>query len=185
MLSRVQIKEFRCLREVDVPLKPLTVLIGANNTGKSAFLSAIELLGTSPENPDGQHAVQSTDLWILDSTCSPSIVGDIDGNKVVRVDRGPLNKKLEDRQYWIRNGDNSDITPISLFNTSTLMPAMLSPGAEEKIGIPLINNTASNLPAYLDALIRKDRDRFLRVLDKLKELVPGLVDLKIEKPSVK
>ncbi|MFM9966632.1 MAG: AAA family ATPase [Planctomycetaceae bacterium] len=49
MLTQLSITGFRCFRQLDVELKPLTVLIGPNDTGKSAFLDAIEYLG--PADP--------------------------------------------------------------------------------------------------------------------------------------
>src|SRR5262249_8799235 len=45
VLQRVVIKGFRSLRSIDVPLRPLTVLIGLNDTGKSSFLHALWKLG--------------------------------------------------------------------------------------------------------------------------------------------
>ncbi len=59
MLQRVRIKNFRCLREVDVPLRPLTVLIGPNDSGKSAFLRAIEHLCCNK-------GFDLTDFWRMD-----------------------------------------------------------------------------------------------------------------------
>ncbi len=41
MIEHVQIRNFRALREIDVRLRPLTVLIGPNDTGKSSFLDAV------------------------------------------------------------------------------------------------------------------------------------------------
>ncbi len=49
MLDHITIKNFRCLRDVSVPLKPLTVLIGENDTGKSTFLEAVHFRGGSTE----------------------------------------------------------------------------------------------------------------------------------------
>lgn len=46
MIERLTITDYRCFRDVDVPLAPLTVLIGENNTGKSTFLDAVALLET-------------------------------------------------------------------------------------------------------------------------------------------
>lgn len=40
-LTRAHIQNYRCFADVDVPLRPLTVCIGDNNTGKSTFLSAL------------------------------------------------------------------------------------------------------------------------------------------------
>ncbi len=42
-LGKVHIKNYRSLREVDLPLKPLTVLVGPNASGKSNILSALSL----------------------------------------------------------------------------------------------------------------------------------------------
>ena len=44
MLNHVKITNFRSLVSVDVPLKPLTVLIGKNDSGKSTFLRALLIL---------------------------------------------------------------------------------------------------------------------------------------------
>jgi predicted ATPase len=41
MITAVQISRFRCLEHVEVPLGPLAVLIGKNDTGKTSFLDAI------------------------------------------------------------------------------------------------------------------------------------------------
>ena len=45
MLNRVRVQNFKCLRDVDVELSPFTVLIGPNDSGKSSFLAALQLLG--------------------------------------------------------------------------------------------------------------------------------------------
>jgi putative ATP-dependent endonuclease of the OLD family len=48
LLKEVRIKNFRSLREVKVPIAKNTILIGENNSGKTAFLDAIRLaLGKS------------------------------------------------------------------------------------------------------------------------------------------
>lgn len=44
MLSKISCRNFRALREVDVPLSPLTAIVGANGSGKTSFLRAINLL---------------------------------------------------------------------------------------------------------------------------------------------
>lgn len=44
MITRVQIKGYKSLQDVNVDLKQLTVLIGANAAGKSNFLDALQLL---------------------------------------------------------------------------------------------------------------------------------------------
>jgi len=41
MIRRVAIKNYRCLRDVELELSPLTVLVGPNASGKSSILSAL------------------------------------------------------------------------------------------------------------------------------------------------
>ena len=43
-LEKVHIKNFLSLRDVELPLKPLTVLVGPNASGKSNILNALKLL---------------------------------------------------------------------------------------------------------------------------------------------
>jgi predicted ATPase len=46
---KLSIRGFRRLAEVDLELRPLTVLIGANGVGKSSLLDAISLLAVRRE----------------------------------------------------------------------------------------------------------------------------------------
>lgn len=45
MLQRVHIQNYKCLRDVEVELSPLTVLIGPNDSGKTSFLTCLHMLG--------------------------------------------------------------------------------------------------------------------------------------------
>jgi predicted ATPase len=44
MITRVAIKNFKCLRNVTVDVEPFTVFVGANGSGKTSFLQALDLL---------------------------------------------------------------------------------------------------------------------------------------------
>jgi len=54
MINRIQIKNFKCLLDVDVPLGPFNIFIGPNDSGKSSFLHAIKLLGQTARQPFNQ-----------------------------------------------------------------------------------------------------------------------------------
>jgi putative ATP-dependent endonuclease of the OLD family len=43
LIEKVRIKNFRSLKEVEVSLTPLTLLVGSNNAGKTSFLRALNL----------------------------------------------------------------------------------------------------------------------------------------------
>ena len=51
MITHLHIESFKCLRDVTIELSPLTVLIGANDSGKSSILEAIRLLGRTTGEP--------------------------------------------------------------------------------------------------------------------------------------
>lgn len=44
MITRVQVKNFRSLADVDVELSPLTVLVGRNGSGKSSFVDVLRFV---------------------------------------------------------------------------------------------------------------------------------------------
>ena len=63
-LKKIHVKNFRSLRDVTLPLKPLTVLVGPNASGKSNALRALEVLNRlmMDEKPPPVSALQSH-LW--------------------------------------------------------------------------------------------------------------------------
>ena len=44
MLERIDLHYFKCFEQLSLPLKPLTLLTGANASGKSSTLQALALL---------------------------------------------------------------------------------------------------------------------------------------------
>lgn len=44
MLTHMQVRNFRCLEDVDMPLGPLTAFVGPNGSGKTTILRAIDLV---------------------------------------------------------------------------------------------------------------------------------------------
>ncbi len=56
VLQSVHFKNFRCLRDTQLNLTPLTVLVGANASGKSAVLEGLR------SHLEGSHAIQSLAL---------------------------------------------------------------------------------------------------------------------------
>jgi predicted ATPase len=52
VIRQVKIANFRSLKQVDVELRPLTVLVGPNDSGKTSFLEAIFIRRTGKFQPD-------------------------------------------------------------------------------------------------------------------------------------
>ena len=51
MITQLTVRNFKCLQDVTVTLGPFTVLVGANDSGKSSLLDAIQVLGRSALEP--------------------------------------------------------------------------------------------------------------------------------------
>jgi len=182
MLERVQIENYRCLREVDVPLKPLTVVIGPNNTGKSAFLSALKKLEEiASVNPHAQLPVSLSDRWLLSEESNPQIQMR-DSTTLSNIILSQ-NQSSGMRGFWTIKGTYDEVRPVSYFGQDELAPKMTSPGVAEQDRLPQIDDKVTNLPAFLDSLLRLDRKRFMRILDTLQELIPGFEDLLIRTPD--
>lgn len=60
MLKRVRVRNYRCLKDVELLLGGLTILVGPNASGKSALLSALRT--------DFTRTVHSNDVWSHDSS---------------------------------------------------------------------------------------------------------------------
>ena len=52
MLRKFSVRNFRCLRELDIePLARVNLIVGENNVGKTALLEAL-FLSLNPGNPE-------------------------------------------------------------------------------------------------------------------------------------
>lgn len=69
-LASVTIRNFRCIRDLTLELDETTVLIGENNTGKTAVLRAIERCLSRPHGPDGR-IFDEYDYHLESETASP------------------------------------------------------------------------------------------------------------------
>ena len=44
MLNKISLKNFKAFKEVEIELKPITILVGPNNSGKSSLIQSIILI---------------------------------------------------------------------------------------------------------------------------------------------
>ena len=165
MLQRLAVKNFRCFRSVDVPMRPLTVLIGPNDSGKSAFLASIERLVSNPGWGQSDH-------WRLEANRSVVLSAETSAGSV-RVEQ-PANS---------RSGSASHLQPLGFYRLPCHGVQMESPGYSDQAGPQPLAWDGGGVPSLLDYLLRRDRRRFFAFVESIRGLVPGLEELEIATPS--
>jgi predicted ATPase len=171
MLERFEIRNYRCLKDVAVPLRPLTVLLGPNDSGKSAFLQAIQWLGVKIKG------FQQEEHWRLESKNWIALSGIVDGEKFT-VDEERIQKHGHNLPQCLEN-----LRPVQRFVLPTSGVKMTSQGFGESTGRLVIGSEGDQVAAVLDHFLRRDRQRFFRLKDALCELIPGLEEIDIETPK--
>lgn len=158
MLQRVDFRNFRCFRHVRADLRPFTVLIGENDTGKSSFLAGVHRLSQPEFSPDERQRGDTTFVgWALNT-----------GHQIALSVRDG------------RQGPVEQILPMSLYTLPTSGVNLHSGGMA---GIPQLDQLGNNIPALIDYFIRKDRPRFDAFVKAMRERVPGLEDINVDTPD--
>ncbi len=165
MLQNITIENFRCLRHVDVPLRPLTILIGPNDSGKSAFLAALMHASARPASC-GQW-----DIW-RGLTVEVSIV--------VEADEGGYQYRSAER---IRIPKPDPLKPLGFYCLPSKGVAMQCEGYPDTGAPPVIAENGVNVAALLDYMLRRDRKTFDELNAALSRLVPGFERLEIATPD--
>ncbi|MCH7872609.1 MAG: AAA family ATPase, partial [Planctomycetes bacterium] len=163
MLQELQINNFRCLREVNVPLRPLTVLVGPNDSGKTAALRALEYLV-------GVRNLEPFDRWRGDQHVEPSVTGRAPGFSI---------RRHSGRLAEISPHGSTLLQPTEFFQLPSDGVLMVSPGHPDEGEPPVIGPQGQNIPALLDHLLRRDRGRFDSFVETMRHLVAGLEKIEI------
>lgn len=157
MIDQLRIRNFRCLREIDwVPMCPLTVLIGPNDSGKSAFLTALRAVARITN-------VVQADYWR-------------------HVEAPLIQASIGTRRYGLGEAI-PELAPAGFYHLPSQGVLMQSGGTAEREGVPSLTSEGANLPAVLDSILRHDRRRFDQIVAAFKNRVPGLEDIRIPTPD--
>ncbi len=184
MLEHIEIQNFLCLRDVKVPLRPLTVLIGENDTGKSAFLLAVELLFGRPEQP-----LDELYHWRREVKYAISIAAVFRGVKVslTRSPDGGTKYKQSRNLISVITETSRPRNTLVLQKTALPMggPTLRSGWDAGDSGFPRLGALGDNLPSFMEYLLRRDREKFDTIVATMRRLVPGFSDLLVGIPSAK
>lgn len=199
MIDRVTIQNYRGLRSVDCAIRPLTVLVGPNDSGKSSFLAALRAVIT-PEP-----CVPDSDFWRHDSenaisvqieTPNRSFRAEINQQRFVinaigepatqspRIgSAGQLAYHTDLSQFWSSYRDSPDGLSLIHFQLPVQGVGLVSLGYNGTDTPKEFGRDGSGVPSFLDYLLRKDRRRFFSFVEEAKRLIDGLDDVDIETPD--
>ena len=113
-LEKVHIKNFLSLRNVTLPFKPLTVLVGPNASGKSNVLRALRLLRTITREPPLSIKFIRERLWAGESNhMTFQLRSEIEGSQIIYdlVLKTDVDKLLFDEELSV-----NDLKIISILN---------------------------------------------------------------------
>ena len=189
MLDRVRIQNFRCLRDVDVPLKPLTVLIGENDTGKSTFLEAIAFRGGSDaaQNLGGPRQVEfrKLDHWRGNLSNEVELEFSSGGGDPFKV-KQKTSGAAPQRQIRGPEGGSRSAARALRINHLQIDPmtirfsgSQLTDAAE----LPDIDSRGQHVPGVMDRMLRGHRRQFDRMETRCRELVRGFDAFSIVVPK--
>jgi len=175
VLEEVQINNYRCLRSLTVPLRPLTVLIGPNDTGKSAFLGAIDNLIQGPER------FSQSDHWRHDTEAAIRLIGKLEQGT---IECHSAAKGKKDRRFAPSSDVRGHLFPVRRFFLPAIGVPMKCQGyaAGEEAELD-IGQDGGRVAALCDFLLRRDRTRFFKMVETLQRYIPGLEDIAIGTPD--
>lgn len=104
-ISRLHIENFRCIKKLDVDLCRTTVLIGPNNSGKTAILEAIRIALTRRWGQRGTGFTEY-DIHLPNETTDPRTAGEV----VIEVE---LEEAKENEWHEDLRADLTDIIQVS------------------------------------------------------------------------
>lgn len=87
MIETLRVRNFKALRDIEVPLRPFTVLIGPNDSGKSSILEALHVLGRCDQGRASNVRDDHAGRWDMDTLLAlPLLLGPEPGRMVYRGD---------------------------------------------------------------------------------------------------
>ncbi|MBN1203703.1 MAG: AAA family ATPase [Myxococcaceae bacterium] len=153
MIRSVRFENFRCLREVELALTPLTVLVGSSGTGKTSVLEGMQ----------SRLSCEHSDYWRLDTTLQISLQWTFsNGNQVRRV-------------LPISELDSWSMLSHSVQGLTLELAALRSDSPLSRTTV--LSSTGDNLAGVFASLMPHEREA---VVEQLRRLLPHVGDVGLQ-----
>ena len=104
MLNRIDLRHFKCFETLKLPLRPLTLLSGANATGKSAVMQALVLLHQTMREHEWSLQLMLNGTAIRLGTAA-DVIDKVHGRRECGIELLD-----DDRSYrWVFEGEREDM----------------------------------------------------------------------------
>jgi predicted ATPase len=152
MISQLHFRNFKCHRDTDLKLRPLTCFVGPNGAGKSSVLQMLGLIGGNfPSRLGREHAT-----WAR--------VAGTDSN------HGGYDFELPDQAL----GHDLHAKPLKL------RPEAISKPSLPEALPPTMSESGSGLASVIANLILSDSDRFNSLTDSIRLVIPDIRGLRVK-----
>lgn len=199
MLTSVELTNFRGHTDTKVPLSPFTLLVGDNAVGKSSVLEALDLVSKLFKSGVALHelfAGTQEVRWLThvgSEGANLTFEFDTPAGRLTVLPRAERNKTpdLESRYVWApREGDSLNERLGELWRRETcryralpLLPsfkALAAPSVSSE-SVPSLREDGYGLPTFIAYLRLKSFERYNRLVEALRTVVPEVVDLEFER----
>jgi ABC-type molybdenum transport system ATPase subunit/photorepair protein PhrA len=202
MMTRFRVRNYKCLKDVDIPLTPIHVLIGQNDSGKTSLLEAMFALYTIDESSDAAFPGNWTGRELVNLAASEPRIelgasardakGEFDyrivlqfqgqGAGVATIARSDGNKEgniTED--IWRRIRATLSQVEIFRFNPEHMaLPSSIHLGNGQSRQFRL-DRDGFGLPTLLDEILSFDFEAFGRLRDTFRGYFPHFTNIRLEK----
>lgn len=158
MIQSVRFENFRCLRDVEVSLEPLTVFVGPPASGKSTVLDGLDL----------QLGCDAADFWRQDESRPAVVEWRYTGGNQFRLDY-PVGRL--------------DSTPIMTHTVQALALDLVAMREESSTSRqPVLNRTGDNLAGVFASLQEGQQQR---VIQELCRMIPSLREVGVQQTGTR
>ena len=179
MIESLSIRNFKILREVDLELKPLTVIVGPNASGKSSILQAVSLCLNGREGPT------HNDLDLLQSRASQSalsITARVDGADI-EFPIGSHSSSVDINRFIAIQND-SDVKRWKSVLLDLDPRKLAAPSYPKNVSLSLPSD-GEGLSSILAGLQLEWTEKFSQIVERLRTVVPNLRGVRIGRVLLK
>lgn len=186
MIETLKIRNYKVLREVDLRLRPLTLIVGPNASGKSTILEAIGFLLKSVQ--DWSPEESSIGLWESISLnpngeffleCSGRLFGK---DVVLSIDSSdePIKVRVEGKNdknvLRVRKS-------LSVYRASFHLEKLAAPSHAKQMSL-VVPPDGEGLSSVLAGLFLEEPDRFRKLVAQLRQVIPVVQDVRVRRASI-